>query len=180
MLLECVDAQTKWPSAELIGSYSEVIQLRSPRLVGAFGFIDGLNLPVQSPSDDGMHSTNYNDWLHCNKVANLLTFAPDGCLFHTLTNCLGSWLGSVVARPLHELPLRNDFPRNKCLLADPWFPLDSDTRNKYILVPLKNNRARVGTPEQWEKALSLTRDIINARQSTAWVKQSISRFFRTA
>ena len=53
-------------------------------LFGAFGFIDGLKLPVEESSDQDIENAMYNRWLHDHYISNILVFAPDGvhfCLF---------------------------------------------------------------------------------------------------
>ncbi|KAG8719455.1 hypothetical protein FRC08_002769 [Ceratobasidium sp. 394] len=68
----------KWPSPLQMSEYSKLIRMRHPAIDGAFGFVDGLKLPVASSGDPQVENANYNGWLHSHKVNNVIVFAPDG------------------------------------------------------------------------------------------------------
>jgi hypothetical protein len=67
-----------WPTAEEMEDYSDIIQARHPMIEGAFGFMDGLNLPVATSSDPYVENATYNGWLQAHKISNIFVFAPDG------------------------------------------------------------------------------------------------------
>jgi hypothetical protein len=51
-------------------------------LDGAFGFIDGLKLLVQSAVDLELENAMYNAWTHNHSISNVIVFAPDGvCVY---------------------------------------------------------------------------------------------------
>jgi hypothetical protein len=77
-LRELPDASIKWPREEEFEDLTRLIVERHPRLWGAFGFIDGLKLPVQESSDNEIENATYNGWLHTHAINNVLVFAPDG------------------------------------------------------------------------------------------------------
>ncbi|KAJ3879203.1 hypothetical protein F5051DRAFT_302326, partial [Lentinula edodes] len=52
------------------------ILARHPLLVGAFGSLDGLKLPVQTSSDDDVENETYNGWLHEHFISNVIAFSP--------------------------------------------------------------------------------------------------------
>ncbi len=67
-----------WPVGEEFEEYSEMIQERHPLLDGAFGSIDGLNLPVQTSPDQEIENATYNGWLSEHFVSSVLAFSPKG------------------------------------------------------------------------------------------------------
>lgn len=51
-------------------------------MTGAFGSIDGVNLPVQTSGlDPELENATYNGWLHAHRVSSVLVFAPDGKVY---------------------------------------------------------------------------------------------------
>lgn len=81
VLQKLPEAEIRWPSCDSMQVYSDLIQQRHPLIDGAFGFIDGLNLPVSTSSDPLIENAMYNGWLHAHMVSNVIAFAPDGKRF---------------------------------------------------------------------------------------------------
>lgn len=54
------------------------MQGRHPRLKGAFGSMDGLNLAVQTSSDPNLENATYSSWLHSHCVSSVFVFSPNG------------------------------------------------------------------------------------------------------
>jgi hypothetical protein len=71
-------ARIAWPSADDMKRYSNLIHACHPTIKGAFGFIDGLSLPVSTSSDPEVKQATYNGWLHDHRITNVIVFAPDG------------------------------------------------------------------------------------------------------
>lgn len=78
VLSELPEGRVAWPSPEKMGEYSDSIQQRHPGIEGAFGFIDGLHIPVEVSSDPQEEQATYNGWLHSHQIGNMFVFAPDG------------------------------------------------------------------------------------------------------
>ncbi|KAJ8094152.1 hypothetical protein PM082_023360 [Marasmius tenuissimus] len=57
---------------------SLAIQGRHSMLVGAFGSIDGLSLPVQVSDDVEIENATYNGWKTEHRINNVLAFSPRG------------------------------------------------------------------------------------------------------
>lgn len=73
---ECVIA---WPQGTQFEEYAALVQARHRLLFGAFGTIDGLNLPCQTAYNDvDVENATYNGWLHEHFISSVLVFAPDG------------------------------------------------------------------------------------------------------
>jgi hypothetical protein len=50
-----------WP---VMRENNDLIVVRHPLLMGAFGSMDGLNLAVQTSADQEIENATYNKWLH--------------------------------------------------------------------------------------------------------------------
>ena len=78
VLRETPAARIEWPRGETFNQFTHHITERHDQLLGAFGFIDGLKLPVEESADQDIENAMYNGWLHDHFVSNILVFAPDG------------------------------------------------------------------------------------------------------
>ncbi|QRV77090.1 DDE superfamily endonuclease [Ceratobasidium sp. AG-Ba] len=183
----------KWPSRDEMSEYSNVINARHSTINGAFGFVDGLKLPVANSSDPQVESANYNGWLHSHKINNILVFAPDGkflfelalyitnmnlgCIIYATINAPGSWHDARVAQDVYGC-LLNETPRGYFLIADTAFPkLQIGLQNK-IHTPLKaRTNLRHLTPGQRLRAIRYSNSITSARQAVEWGMRAIQGAF---
>lgn len=78
VLEDMPEASLAWPTGDEFQTYSAVVQHQHNLLEGAFGVVDGLNLPVQTSEDEDIENATYNGWLHGHFVSNVLAFAPTG------------------------------------------------------------------------------------------------------
>ena len=83
ILLETIrnmsDAAITWPHDESeFKEYNSLIVNRHPQLLGAFGGIDGLNLPTQTSEDQDVENATYNGWLSEHFISSVLAFSPKG------------------------------------------------------------------------------------------------------
>jgi hypothetical protein len=70
-----------WPSTlEELQYLSSLVEARHSLLRGAFGSVDGLNLPLQTSSDLEMENAAFNSWLHSHLCSNVFVYAPTGSL----------------------------------------------------------------------------------------------------
>jgi len=125
-------------------------------LIGAFGGIDGLNLPTQTSDDPEIENTTYNGWLSEHFISSVLAFSSEGRLqymsiFPSLlrrshiigviidvnTNAPGSWHDSRVAQPMYE-KLLTKTPDGFYLVADTAFPRGSLDIAGRIEAPIKH------------------------------------------
>jgi hypothetical protein len=72
------DGQIYWPVGEEFQEKNDLVLAQHPLLVGAFGMIDGLNLPVQTSQDQGVENATFNGWLQEHFVSSVFAFGPDG------------------------------------------------------------------------------------------------------
>jgi hypothetical protein len=78
VLQKLPDATITWPKATDFPYLNSFIRRRHPLLTGAFASIDGLNLPVQTSSDEDIENATYNGWLRAHFVSSVLVFSPEG------------------------------------------------------------------------------------------------------
>ena len=73
------DASIQWPRDKIeFEECSSLITQCHPRLLGAFGGVDGLNLPVQTSDDQEIENATYNGWVLEHFVSSVLVFSPKG------------------------------------------------------------------------------------------------------
>jgi hypothetical protein len=73
------DVAINWPrNAAKFEVCNALIVDRHPCLLGAFGGVDGLNLPVQTSDDQDVENATYNGWLAKHFISSVLAFSPKG------------------------------------------------------------------------------------------------------
>jgi hypothetical protein len=79
ILREMRAAAIDWPrDVGDFQAYNDLIVARHPRLTGAFGSIDGLNLACQTSDNEEIENATYNGWLCEHFVSSVLVFSPKG------------------------------------------------------------------------------------------------------
>ena len=77
------DTKIVYPyTAEEFKECNMLITNQHPCLTGAFGGLDGLNLPVQTLADQEIENATYNGWLSEHFISSVLAFSPKGILIH--------------------------------------------------------------------------------------------------
>ncbi|KAG8717938.1 hypothetical protein FRC08_006317 [Ceratobasidium sp. 394] len=156
----------KWPTPEQMAEYSAMINARHPRIDGAFGFLDGLSLPVAASGDPAVENAHYNGWLHTHKVSNIIVFAPDG-----------SWHDANVAQDVYG-QLFQETPNGYFLIGDSAFPKLRRGLLDKIHTPLKAGRRLPGlTPAQRRQAIVYSNAITSAHQAVEWGMRAIQGAF---
>ena len=74
------EARIHWPVDDEFQEYNNLVLIRHPLLVGAFGTMDGLNLPVQTSEDQEIENSTFNGWLHDHFVSSVFAFGAEGML----------------------------------------------------------------------------------------------------
>jgi hypothetical protein len=72
------DASIKWLIGDEFQENNNLVVERHPLLTGAFGSMDGLNLPVQTSADQEVENATYNGWLHEHFVSCVFAFGATG------------------------------------------------------------------------------------------------------
>ncbi|KAG8729510.1 hypothetical protein FRC10_003845 [Ceratobasidium sp. 414] len=78
VLQKIPEAMIKWPTPDQMELYAAYINTRHPKIDGAFGFIDGLHVPVGASGDMLTENAMWSRWLHLHSISNIIVFAPDG------------------------------------------------------------------------------------------------------
>ncbi|KAG9087331.1 hypothetical protein FRC07_012847 [Ceratobasidium sp. 392] len=172
------ESQIAWPTPEEMLFHSGVINDRHPMIKGAFGFLDGLNLPVAESSDPLVQNANYNGWLCAHKISNAITFAPDGTIIAAVINSPGSWHDSRVAQEIYMILLDNT-PDGYFIIADTAFDRLGRRQRRRIVTPLKKNSKALRRMNQQKKeeARAYSNEITSARQAVEWGMRAIQGSF---
>ena len=72
------DARIQWPVGNEFEGKNSLILARHPLLIGAFGSMDGLNLPVQTSQDQEVENATFNGWLQEHFISSVFAFGADG------------------------------------------------------------------------------------------------------
>jgi hypothetical protein len=72
------EAQIHWPVDDEFQEYNDLVLARHPLLVGAFGTMDGLNLPVQTSRDQEIENSTFNGWLQEHFISSVFAFGAEG------------------------------------------------------------------------------------------------------
>lgn len=73
-LREMQNARIKWPQGEEFEESNTLVVARHPLLDGAFESLDGLNLMVQTSTDQELENATFNGWLHEHFVSSAFAF----------------------------------------------------------------------------------------------------------
>ncbi|KAJ3513754.1 hypothetical protein NMY22_g14947 [Coprinellus aureogranulatus] len=170
------DARISWPSEEEFSFLSSLIQERHPRLHGAFGSIDGLNLLLQESPDQDIENSTYNGWTSTHNVSSVLVYSPRGDIIACNLNAPGSWHDAHVARPIYKR-LEERTPDGYYLVADTAFPKGTQDIAGRIVSPLKANNRIAGTEEEITETLHFNRELLSYRQTAEWGNRALQGSF---
>lgn len=111
-----------WPDEQKMQEYTEYIYAREPRMLGAFAFADGLNLPVGISNNPITDNAQYNGWTCSHYCSSTFCFAPDGTVIWCNLNCPGSWHDSAISAGLYRR-LEDDTAKGWFVITDSAFPM---------------------------------------------------------
>ena len=187
------DAEIRWPKGDEFEELSQIAQTRHPLLTGAFGTIDGVNLPVQVSAEQEIENATYNGWLHAHFVSCVLAFSTSGASLTRLAtsmanvlfagniiacrlNAPGSWHDSRIAQQIYA-KLRDKTPEGYYLVADSAFPKGHDQIRGRIHAPIKEGTRLPADPIQRAEALAFNRQLLSLRQAAEWGNGMLQRVF---
>jgi hypothetical protein len=102
-----------------------------------FGFVDGKNYAVETPSDADKQNAYYNGWLHSTLVTGVLCFGVDGTIIWARHNCPGSWNDSENSRELRNMLKDSTITMDGYgVVADSAFPVGAEMHDR-IITPIK-------------------------------------------
>jgi hypothetical protein len=163
-------ARIAWPNTNELEDFSSLIKSRHPLLHGAFGFVDGLHLPINAAEEFNLQNAYYNGWCSSHFTSNIFAFSPDGTIIHATINAPGSWHDSRVARGLfQQLATRTE--DGYYLIADTVFPHQGAMKSKIVTPP------KDGQYLQGDISPEFFRELLSARQAAEWGMRSIQYGF---
>ncbi|KAF8578723.1 hypothetical protein K439DRAFT_1648714 [Ramaria rubella] len=168
-----VDAHVWWPTVGKIQDFGKMITESHPRLEGAFGSIDGLNLPVEVPEDPGMENATYNGWTHNHYSSQIFVFGPDGTILQAMLNAPGSWHNSRIACPIYDQLIRGT-QDGHYLVADTAFPRGTSHK---IKAALKSRERLPRSLSARQERLALDRELLSYHQTAEWGMRSLQGGF---
>ena len=132
-------ARVVWPSLIQQRKWGDKVENKNSLVKGRWGFVDGKNYRVQSPTDEEKQNAYYNGWLHCVFVTGVLCFGVDGCIVWFRHNCPGSWNDGETSRHFQEKLCNDDINlADHGVLSDSAFPVSGHMFGK-IITPLAGN-----------------------------------------
>lgn len=73
-------ARIQWLAGDEFHENNVLVTNRHPLLTGAFGTMDGLNLPVETSADEEIENATYNGWLSEHFISNVIVYSASGTL----------------------------------------------------------------------------------------------------
>ncbi|KIY49753.1 hypothetical protein FISHEDRAFT_65168 [Fistulina hepatica ATCC 64428] len=170
------EASICWLTGNQFEECNSLITARHPRLTGAFGSMDGLNVPVQTSSDQDIENATYNGWLHEHFISQVIAFASTGEIIGCRLNAPGSWHDARVARPLYD-KLETQTPEGYYLVCDTAFPRGTERIHGKIKAPMKSGARLPSDPALRQEALAFNRELTSYRQTAEWGMRAIQGSF---
>jgi hypothetical protein len=65
-----------------------MIRNKELSFIDVFGFVDGLNLPMQNNWDADLQNSYYNGWMSQYVSSQILVWSPDGCVIYVFFECI--------------------------------------------------------------------------------------------
>lgn len=176
MLRRLPEAQITWPNEADFQLYSDLISSKHPLLVGAFGFVDGLNLPVQTAANPTVENFTYNGWTCEHYISNIFAFAPNGRIIFAVLNAPGSYHDAKIAQPLYD-KLLNRTPEGSFILSDTAFPRLAPWMKNKIRAPIKDGDRLPDDPMERLQMKRMSEHVTSARQAAEWGMRSLQGSF---
>ncbi|TDL21627.1 hypothetical protein BD410DRAFT_821302 [Rickenella mellea] len=171
------DASIVWPREQEEFEYlTELVVGRHSLLRGAFGSIDGLNLPVQTSDDIEIENATYNGWLKEHFISSVIVFSSQGSIIECNLNAPGSWHDSRVAQPIYQ-KLLTDTPDGFFLVADTAFPRGTDRIHGKIRAPMKAGQRLPSDANELADRMRFDRQLLSYRQTAEWGMRAIQGSF---
>ena len=118
----------------------------------------------------------YNGWTCSHYCSNILTFAPDGTVIHTILNAPGSWHDSNIAERLYS-KLMHETPAGYRIISDTAFPRCTNRLDHRTLAPKKKGDKLPDCPVEFAQLRILNDQLVSARQAAEWGMRAIQGSF---
>ncbi|EIW77798.1 hypothetical protein CONPUDRAFT_92166 [Coniophora puteana RWD-64-598 SS2] len=170
------EAAIVWPQGDQFFILNDAVVEHHPLLTGAFGVMDGVNIPVQTADDDEIENATYNGWLHDHFVSSVFAFGPDGTILMCRINAPGSWHDSRVAQPIYQF-LRTETPDGFYLVADTAFPRGTEQIAGRIKTPMKSGQRLPHNEAERQQVLAFDAQLVSFRQAAEWGMRTLQGSF---
>ncbi|RHY06653.1 hypothetical protein DYB36_000403 [Aphanomyces astaci] len=178
LALESMDhARVHYPSKTQM-EWARQVAEREPLVHGVWGFLDGKNYRVKSPSSADLQNAMFNGWLHSVFVTGTLLFGADGTIVWCRHNFVGSWNDGDTSINLQMKLL--DGKRTAAghgVVADAAFPVRGELLGK-IRTPLKDGDLDRASPICREGLLMMSNAITSLRQAAEWGMGAVEKVYR--
>lgn len=172
------EASIRWPTLEEQRLYAETVSNRHPYVQGRWGFVDGKDYHVSTPSSSDQQNAKYNGWLHTTLIAGILCFAADGTVCWGNHNVVGSWNDGEISRQLQDKLLDDDINLpNHGVVSDAAFPVSSALLNR-IQTPLKEGELEKIPPAHRRDVQIRSDAITSIRQAAEWGMGAVENVYR--
>ncbi|RHY77236.1 hypothetical protein DYB34_011527 [Aphanomyces astaci] len=176
-LKEIPDARVRYPTKPVQRQWASQIMAREPLVHGVWGFLDGKNYHVKSPSCADLQNAMYNGWLHSTYVTGTLLFGADGTIVWCRHNYAGSWNDGDTSYSLQMKLL--DGKRTAAghgVVADSAFPVRDDLRGK-IRTLLKDGDLDRASPSCHIGLVMMSNAITSLRQAAEWGMGAVEKVY---
>lgn len=175
-LSKASQAEVCRPNVEEMQTQANFISAREPLLTHSFGFVDGLNMPMEEPKCPNKQNAYYNGWLAGCYVSNVLVFLPSGKICFAALNRPGSWHDSAVAVHLYD-QLQQETPSPFNILADSAFPTSGACEGKILAVRKESFWNRSMSQRQYIMHKAMDKAVKSQRQAAEWGMRAIQAAF---
>jgi hypothetical protein len=175
-MLEALDSfpesAIRWPKRD--GMEASAARIEAVYgIKGVFGFVDGLNLKMQHPTDPAQQEMYYNGWTHDCYASNVFVYDSFGALIWATVNAPGSWHDMAIAHDLIQKILTDDNMEGFRIVGDSAFRHDKAMMGR-VIVPLKTGALeKLPTPQARAEALRASNLTVTVRQAAEWGMQCI-------
>jgi DDE superfamily endonuclease len=167
-------AKVRFPDADKMALFAQLIQGREPSVDDVIGFLDGLSLASECSSEVIEQNAMYNGYHSDTMVNNIFAYGPDGKVFLCAINFPGSWHdGSLTS---NVFPYIRDNIGCYKICVDQGFPRSGDAAG--ILVgPISKKQARTLAPNLRPYLLKISNVYTSLRQASEWGMRSLQGTF---
>ncbi len=158
-------AKVRFPDADKMALFAQLIQAREPLVDDVIGFLDGLSLASECSSELIKQNTIYNGYHSDTMVNNIFVYGPDGKEFLCTINFPGSWHDGSLTSNVFPYIRENIGCYKICV--DQGFPRSGDAAG--ILVgPISKKQARSLAPNLCCYLLKISNVYTSLHQASEW------------
>jgi hypothetical protein len=156
-------ASIRFPNAEQLEYYAQLIHSREPVVDDVIGFMDGMSLTSECTSEPVVQNSIYSGYHSETMVNNLFAYGPDGRVIFCTINFPGSWHdGSITA---NVLPYIHKKIGTYKMFVDQGLPRSSDAL-EVLIGPISHTQAYQLAPNLHPYLLHLSNVFVSLCQAS--------------